>query len=216
MRLSVFFMSTRGIKTLSQAGGVRKGAARMQTELPTHPNPWQTLSSREAYANPWIRLREDQVINPSGGRGIYGVVEYKNRAIGVVPVDEHGFTWLVGQWRYCHGRYEWEIPEGGCPEGESPEEAARRELREETGLIAVEIEPLLTGVQLSNSTSNEICDLFIARGLTLADAEPEETEKLEVLRLPLAEAVEMARDGRIRDSVSVLALLALCARETLI
>jgi 8-oxo-dGTP pyrophosphatase MutT (NUDIX family) len=202
----------RGIKTLSQVDGVRKEAARMQTELPTHPNPWQTLSTREVYANPWIRVREDQVLNPSGGRGIYGVVEYKNRAIGVVPVDEHGFTWLVGQWRYCHGRYEWEIPEGGCPAGESPVEAARRELREETGLIAAEIEPLLSGVQLSNSTSDEICDLFIARGLTLAEAQPEETEELEVLRLPLAESVEMARDGRIRDSVSVLALLALAGK----
>jgi 8-oxo-dGTP pyrophosphatase MutT (NUDIX family) len=184
----------------------------MSTPLPQHPNPWKTISTRETYSNPWIRVREDQVLNPSGGPGIYGVVEYKNRAIGVIPVDEEGFTWLVGQWRYCHERYEWEIPEGGCPAGESPVEAARRELLEETGIVAAQIEPLLTGIQLSNSTTNEACDIFVATGLTFAEAAPEETEQLEVLRLPLAEAVAMAKDGRIRDSVSVLALLAIAQR----
>lgn len=172
-------------------------------------NPWTTLSSREAYSNPWIGVREDQVLNPAGGRGIYGVVEYKNRAVGVVPVDEHGFTWLVGQWRYAHDRYEWEIPEGGCPPGESSLECARRELMEETGLRAGKIEPLLTGVQLSNSTTNEVCDIFVAYDLLTGEAEPEDTEDLQVWRLPLGEAIAMALDGRIRDSVSILALLRL-------
>ncbi len=178
----------------------------------TEPNPWTTLSTREAYANPWIRVREDQIINPSGGRGIYGVVEYKNRAVGVVPIDDEGHTWLVGQWRYCHESYEWEIPEGGCPPGESPEDCARRELLEETGLIAATIEPLLTGLQLSNSTTNEVCDLFVARGITQGVASPEETEKLSVKRVPLSEAISMAKDGRIKDSPSVLALLALALK----
>lgn len=172
-------------------------------------NPWTTLSSREGYANPWIRVREDQVINPGGGRGLYGVVEYRNRAVGVVPIDDEGCTWLVGQWRYCHERYEWEIPEGGCPPGESPVECARRELLEEAGLHAERIEPLLTGIQLSNSTTNEVCDLFVARGLTPGESAPEETEQLQVWRLPLSEAIAMALDGRIRDSVSILALLRL-------
>jgi 8-oxo-dGTP pyrophosphatase MutT (NUDIX family) len=175
-------------------------------------NPWTTLHSREAYANPWIRVRHDEVLTPAGTPGIYGVVEYRNHAVGVVPVDDEGHTWLVGQWRYCHGRYEWEIPEGGCPPGESTAECARRELLEETGLEAAVIEPLLRGLQLSNSTTNEVCDLFIARGLTQAQACPEETEQLQVRRLPLAEAVAMARDGRLRDAVSVLALLAVADR----
>ncbi|MDZ4287133.1 MAG: NUDIX hydrolase [Prosthecobacter sp.] len=172
-------------------------------------NPWTTLSTRETYANPWIRVREDQVINPSGGQGIYGVVEYQNHAVGVVPVDEEGYTWLVGQWRYCHERYEWEIPEGGCPPGEDPAECARRELLEETGIVAAVIEPLLTGIQLSNSTTNEVCDIFVARGLTFTTASPEETEQLQVQRVLLSEAIAMALDGRIRDSVSVMALLRL-------
>lgn len=181
----------------------------MPTNLPTEPNPWTTLNTREAYANPWIHVREDQVINPSGGRGIYGVVEYQNRAVGVVPIDDEGFTWLVGQWRYCHGSYEWEIPEGGCPPGEDPAECARRELMEETGIRATIIEPLLSGLQLSNSTTNEVCDLFVARGLSFGESAPEETEKLNVKRLPLKEAIQMAMDGRIKDSPSVLALLRL-------
>lgn len=181
----------------------------MTSDTTDESNPWTTLSTREAYSNPWIRVREDQVLNPNGGRGIYGVVEFKNRAIGVVPIDDEGFTWLVGQWRYCHERFEWEIPEGGCPPGEEPAECARRELLEETGIRAAIIEPLLMGVELSNSVSNEVCDLFVARGLTFGEAAPEETEKLKVKRLPLSEAIAMALNGRIQDSPSVLALLRL-------
>jgi 8-oxo-dGTP pyrophosphatase MutT (NUDIX family) len=161
------------------------------------------------YRNPWIRVREDRVRNPGGGEGIYGVVEYRNRAVGVIPIDDDGFTWLVGQYRYTQDSYEWEIPEGGCPPGESPEACARRELREETGLVADEITPLLLGLQLSNSVSDERADLFVAGGLTQADADPEETEALTVWRLPLSEAIEMACDGRIRDAMSVIGLLRL-------
>jgi 8-oxo-dGTP pyrophosphatase MutT (NUDIX family) len=119
----------------------------------------------------------------------------------------------VGQRRYCHESYEREIPEGGCPPGEEPAECARRELLEETGLRAEVIEPLLSGLQLSNSTTNEVRDLFVARGLTMGESAPEETEKLNVLRLPLKEAIQMAMDGRIKDSPSVLALLRLAVRD---
>ena len=177
----------------------------------TESNPWTTLTTREVYHNPWIRVREDQVLNPNGGAGIYGVVEYQNRAVGVIPIDDEGHTWLVGQWRYCHERFEWEIPEGGCPPGEDPADCARRELQEETGIVASVIEPLLTGVQLSNSTTNEVCDIFVARHLRFDQPSPEETEKLVVKRLPLNEAIWLARNGGIRDSVSVIALLALAA-----
>lgn len=176
-------------------------------EAAPETSPWTTLNTREGYANPWIRVREDQVINPNGGHGIYGVVEYKNHAVGVVPLDEEGYTWLVGQWRYCHDSFEWEIPEGGCPPGEETADCARRELLEETGIHATIIEPLLCGLQLSNSTTNEVCDLFVARGLSFGEATPDETEKLHVKRVPLTEAIAMARDGRIKDSPSVLALL---------
>lgn len=175
-------------------------------------NPWTTLSSREIYLNPWIRVREDQVLKPNGNPGIYGVVEYRNRAVGVVPIDKDGYTWLVGQYRYTHNRYEWEIPEGGCPEGESLEDCARRELLEETGLVASELEPLLLNIQLSNSIGNETAHLFIARGLTQETPQPEDTEQITIRRLPLSEAIQMAATGQIRDSMSVIALLFLARR----
>jgi 8-oxo-dGTP pyrophosphatase MutT (NUDIX family) len=174
-------------------------------------NPWITHSTRIVYENPWIRVTESEVTNPSGGRGIYGVVHYHNRAIGVLPIDEEGQTWLVGQYRYTLDTYEWEIPEGGCPAGETPLEAAKRELREETGLVATDYRLLLDDLALSNSVSDERATIFVATGLTQAAADPEETEDLRVRRLPLSEAIDMVRRGEITDSISVIALLALAA-----
>ena len=105
-------------------------------KTPPDENPWTTHETREIYDNPWIRVTESGVTNPNGGQGIYGVVHFKNRAIGVVPIDDEGYTWLVGQYRYTLESYEWEIPAGGCPEGEEPTDAARRELLEGPGLVA--------------------------------------------------------------------------------
>lgn len=179
-------------------------------------NPWKTLSSRVTYDNAWIRVREDQVINPSGSPGIYGVVEYKNRAVGVIPIDEMGHTWLVGQYRYTHHSYEWEIPEGGCPEGEDILDCAKRELLEETGIVAQNYELIMDDLQLSNSTTNEVAYLYIARGLRFTDAQPEPTEKLQVKRIRLEEAIEMARNGTIRDGLSVLGLLWLGSQPSVV
>ena len=176
-------------------------------------NPWVTHSTRTVYENPWIRVSESQVTNPSGGPGIYGVVHFRNRAIGVLPIDDEGHTWLVGQYRYTLGTYEWEIPEGGCPDGESALDAAKRELREETGLIATHYRVLLDDLALSNSVSDERATIFVATGLTQAEAEPEETEDLRLRRLPLGEAIAMVRRGEITDSISVIALLAMAVEE---
>jgi 8-oxo-dGTP pyrophosphatase MutT (NUDIX family) len=179
-------------------------------------NPWKTVSTRVTYDNAWIRVREDQVINPSGNPGIYGVVEYKNRAVGIIPIDDSGHTWLVGQYRYTHHSYEWEIPEGGCPDGEDTLDAAKRELLEETGIIAENYELIMDDIQLSNSTTNEVAYIYIARGLHFSQAQPEATEKLQIKRIRLEEAIEMARNGTIRDGMSVLGLLWLGSQPALV
>ncbi|MEM9281657.1 MAG: NUDIX hydrolase [Verrucomicrobiota bacterium] len=172
-------------------------------------NPWITHQTREIYDNPWITVTESEITHPGGGDGIYGVVHFKNRAIGVVPIDKEGYTWLVGQYRYTLKSYEWEIPEGGCPETESPEQAAIRELKEETGLIAQKLTLLMDNLALSNSVTNERCSIFVATQLSQQESNPDPTEQLQVKRLPLVEAIRMAEQGEISDAVSVMALLRL-------
>jgi 8-oxo-dGTP pyrophosphatase MutT (NUDIX family) len=167
-------------------------------------NPWRTLGSKSIYENPWISVREDSVIRPDGEPGIYGVVHYKNIAVGILPVeDDH--VYLVGQYRYPLERYSWEIPEGGCPEDEEPLEAARRELSEETGLEAGNWRRMGEAF-LSNSVADEYAVWFLASDLVAGVPQNEGTEDIGVRRVPLREAVAMAMDGRITDALSVLAL----------
>ncbi len=178
-------------------------------KVPSDENPWITHRTEVKYENPWIRVSESAVTNPSGGAGIYGVVHFKNRAVGVIPLDAEGCTYLVGQYRYTLNSYEWEIPEGGCPAGESLEATARRELEEETGLVAGTIQPLIMNMCLSNSVSDERAFIFLAEDLSTGVSAPEETEDLAMRRLPLAEAIEMVIRGEITDSMSVAGLLRL-------
>jgi 8-oxo-dGTP pyrophosphatase MutT (NUDIX family) len=173
---------------------------------PDRSNPWRTLSTRSLYDNPWIHVREDQVIRPDGLPGIYGVVHFKNRAVGVLPVDRQGRVWLVGQHRYPLDAYSWEIPEGGSPDSETPEATALRELREETGLIAGQIELVATS-HLSNAVSDELGYVFRATDLTEGPDEPEGCERIEARCFEWDEAWAMLRRGEITDSLTVIALL---------
>lgn len=168
-------------------------------------NPWRTLASRELYDNLWINVREDAVVRPDGQDGIYGVVHFKNRAIGVLAVEEDAI-YLVGQYRYPLRRYSWEIPEGGCPDDEEPLAAAQRELEEETGLRAHHWERL-GEAHLSNSVTDELAIWFVATGLTEGRHQPEGTERLTVRRVPFDEALRMALAGEMTDSVSLLAIM---------
>jgi ADP-ribose pyrophosphatase len=169
-------------------------------------NPWTITDSRKVYENNWIGLTEHNVINPSGGKGIYGQVHFKNHAIGILPLDDEMNTWIVGQYRFPLNAYSWEIPEGGGDLNQPILDGARRELLEETGIIADEWIPLLT-MHLSNSVSDEKATIFIARKLTIGLAEPEETEELVLRKLPFEEAYQMVMNGEITDSMSVAALL---------
>jgi 8-oxo-dGTP pyrophosphatase MutT (NUDIX family) len=168
-------------------------------------NPWRKTSSREVYDNPWIRVREDEVVRPDGEPGIYGVVHFKNIAVGVLAV-EGDELYLVGQYRYPLERYSWEIPEGGCPEGEDPLEAARRELEEETGLCARRWEKM-GEAHLSNSATDERAVWYLATELTHGEPRPDGTEQLEIRRVKIQEALRMALSGEITDALSLLAVM---------
>jgi 8-oxo-dGDP phosphatase len=167
---------------------------------------WKKLSSRVVFDNPWMTVIEDRVINPSGGQNDYGHIRFKTRAVAIVPLDDAGGTWLVGQDRYTLGEYSWEVPMGGAPKGEDTLEAAKRELREETGLQAERWTEVLR-LHTSNSITDEEGLVYVAQGLQQGETAFEETENIEIRKLPLSEAVAMAQNGRITDAISVAALL---------
>jgi ADP-ribose pyrophosphatase len=169
-------------------------------------NPWQTKSSQKIYENPWISLTEHQVINPSGGSGIYGEVHFKNYAIGIIAIDEQDMIYLVGQYRYPLKQYSWELPEGGGPLDTEPLVSAKRELLEETGLVAQHWVEVLR-MHLSNSVSNELGILYLAKDFEQFEAQPEETEQLVVKKIPFEEAYQMVITGQITDSLTVAGIL---------
>ncbi len=169
-------------------------------------NPWTILDKQEVYDNPWISISHFDVLNPSGGKGIYGKVHFKNNALGIIALDEELNTYLVGQYRFPTGQYSWEIPEGGGPIGTDLLESAKRELKEETGLVAMHWTKLLD-LHLSNSVTDEFGCIYLARMLRQEEAFPEETEQLQVKKIPFEAASEMVEQGLITDSVSVAAIL---------
>lgn len=170
--------------------------------------PWRRLSSERVYETPWISVYHETVVTPAGTDGIYGVVHFKNTAVGVVPLDEDNNIWLVGQTRYTLNEYTWEIPAGGCPRGEDSLIAAQRELQEEVGLTAQRWEKILD-LQLSNSVTDEVGTIYLARELSVTPQSLDVTEDIEVRKLPLDEAIGMVDRGEITDVLSVAALLKL-------
>lgn len=172
---------------------------------------WKKLGSEIVYDNPWITVYEDHVINPGGGENQYGHVHFKNKAIAIVPLDGNGNTWLVGQDRYTLGAFSWEVPMGGAAGDEEPLAAAKRELREETGLSAEKWTHVMR-LHISNSITDEEGFVFVAEDLTEGEPDFEETENLEIRKLPLNEALQMVNRGQITDVISVAAILKITGR----
>ena len=168
-------------------------------------NTWKTLTSELVYESAWIAVHKHQTINPAGNPAIYSVVNFKNLAIGILPLSDDGYTWLVGQWRYPLNAYSWEIPEGGGPLGEAPIETARRELKEETGIVAKNFKEIMQ-LHLSNSATDEHAFVFLATQLSFEEAEPEESEDLKVKKIHFNDAFEMVMKGEITDGISVAAI----------
>jgi ADP-ribose pyrophosphatase len=173
--------------------------------------PWQTLSSREVYRNPWTQVREDVVRLPDGRTTIYGVVTFGD-CVGTLPLAEDSRVLLVRQYRYVQGTVTWEMPTGGVKSGESLEEAARRELLEEAGLQTARLTHLST-YHTSKSVVRETAHLYLAEGLTAVEThEHDETEFISTAWKPFDEVLDMVLRGAITDSMTVIAVLTAARR----
>lgn len=172
----------------------------------TEKNPWKVIGKKDIYNNSWIKVEHHDVLTPNNDKGVYGVVKFKNWAIGMLPLDEELNTWIVGQYRYPIDQYSWEIPEGGGPVNEPAIETAKRELSEEVGLKA-EKWTKIQSFHLSNSVSNEYGELFLAQELTEFDNHPDPEEELVVRKLPFKDVFKMVLNGEITDSMSIMAIL---------
>lgn len=172
-----------------------------------HGAPWRRGQGRQVYDNPWVTVTEFQATAPTGSPAIYGLVEFKNRALAILPIHEDGTVELVGQNRLPFSDYSWEIPEGGGPLNEDPVDGAKRELLEETGLIASEWQEILR-LQLSNSVTNELAVGYMALGLTQSVAlETDPTEDIARARVPFREVLGLVLDGKITDALTVAMML---------
>jgi len=174
---------------------------------PTVVGPWRRRRRRQAYANPWMTIWHDEVDRPDGSDGIYGIVHFENRAVGVVVLDDADRVLLVGQHRYALDAYSWELPEGGVPEEEDLLEGAIRELREETGVEADEWRSLCR-VHLSNSITDESGVVFVARARHHGTATPDATEQLAIRWVPFDAAMTMISMGEISDAMTIIGLQA--------
>jgi 8-oxo-dGTP pyrophosphatase MutT (NUDIX family) len=169
-------------------------------------NPWTTLTSEKVYDSPWISVTKHDVLNPNGNPGVYSVVHFKNIAIGIIVLDNDLNTYIVGQYRYPLKAYSWEIPEGGGKPDVPPLDSAKRELHEETGITASKWTKIQE-MHLSNSVSDEFSIIYLAQELSFGESEPEDSEKLEVRKLPFDELYRMLERGEITDSLTVAAIL---------
>ncbi len=169
-------------------------------------NPWTVLTQKTVHETAWIRIAHHDVITPSGTDGVYTCVDFKNWAIGIVPIDAEGNTYIVGQYRFPLGEYSWEIPEGGGDKQVSPLASAQRELLEETGITAAQW-ALIYEFNTSNSVTNEHAFVFVATDLCFGQPQPDETEQLTLRKLPFTQLLDMVHRNELKDSLTVIGVL---------
>ncbi len=169
---------------------------------------WQQLKRKTIYQNPWIALYEDDVLTPSQEQGIYSIIDFKNKAAAAIPIDSEGYTWLVGQYRYSLEKYSWEIPMGGSNNQHDILLGAQRELREETGITAKRWTEILHFDTLV-SIGREEGVVYVAQELSFGELETEDSEELQLRRVHINEAINMALEGQLSDSISLAGLLKL-------
>ncbi|HMY42576.1 MAG TPA: NUDIX hydrolase [Chitinophagales bacterium] len=171
-------------------------------------NPFQTIDETIVYDTKWISVKHANIITPSQTKGIYGTVHFKNYAIGIIPIDKDGYTYLVGQYRYALNTYSWEIPEGGGPLDMDILESAKRELQEEVGFYANQWTKIAE-LNTSNSVTDEIGIIFVAEDLIPTNTNYDETEEIQIKKLPITEAIDWAISGKIKDAIALVGLLKL-------
>lgn len=169
-------------------------------------DPWIVKGVSRPFENEWFWIDTYAVIHPGGSDGTYSVIRPRRLAVGVLPIEPSGDVHLIGQWRFPLGRYSWEMPEGGADPGEDPLDCARRELEEETGLSAGRYDHILE-MDMSNSLTDERAVVFLATDLRPGKAQPEATEVLKPRRAHFSDVLARVTDGRIRDSLTVAAVL---------
>lgn len=174
-------------------------------EAPPASSPFELLASKQIYRNPWISVREDQVVRPGGSKGIFGVVTMKAGS-SVLAITEDLQTFLTSEYKYAVGRLSLEVASGAIEEGEEPLDAARRELEEELGIQAGEwldmgtIDPFTTVISSPNH-------MFLALGLTFTSQRLDVGEVLSVVRIPFLQAVEKVLSGEISHAASAVLIL---------
>jgi len=171
-------------------------------------NPFKTIDETIVYDNNWIKIKHANIITPSNTKGIYGTVHFKNYALGIIPIDHEGYTYLVGQYRYALNSYSWEIPEGGGLLDKDILESAKRELQEEVGYFA-EKWTKIAELNTSNSITDEKGIIFVAQELTPTNTSYDETEEIQIKKLHIYEAIEWAVSGKIQDAITLIGLLKL-------
>ena len=172
---------------------------------PRQHGPWQILARRDVYRDPWIDVTRDEVLRPDGQPGSHCIVRLK-AGVSVLALDNEGVAHLTEEFHYAVGRTTLEVVSGGIDEGESPAEAARRELQEELGITAEEWIDL-GQCDPSTSVVTSPTRLYLARKLTFGSTAMEGTEQIHRREVPFETAVQMALDGRISHAPSALLIL---------